>query len=440
MNNRTVKQVGIHNFPHLLTLMVALLISCSQDSPAIEEEVETPEMPSELYEITFDAREITTRVNGGQFEMSDVINVEAYSASGELYGKELYIYDLSAIFTSSNPFTIESQTALSYAAIYPADATLDNFSEEFTFSIETNQSAYANYEQSDMLVAKVSSTSLLKPELSFYHTMSIISVNIVGADSMDDISTKLYAQTTVLCNIAEETYQGSGENSTISPYITSSGFEAIVAPQELSAGTIVVMTIGDQEYTWTNHSSSTLLSGYRYNYIWSINPTTGESNITFDGMINDWADGNWSAGDVISGETDVVDNTYLSMDSTTFGRSGENLSGSFTLGDITFEYAGVNVSTDGESAYFEITQGGYIKNTIALSNLEKIIFDEDQGDIEDLVVAAGTTLETSVVLQSVVGTSYIIPHNGVYITLSVSTDGSSVKFKTIKFERTYDDE
>lgn len=432
----------------ILILSVITLISCGKDKSIIESNED-----DQFSEITFSVNDIATRVNGTQFEVSDAVNIEAYATSGELYAKELYIYDSSAIFTSSNPFSVDGQTALSYTALYPANATSESFFNDFTFNIETNQSTHASYEQSDMLVAKVASTSLLKPELSFYHTMSIITVSVVGVTSISDISAELYAQSTVECNIEEGSYQGSGSTNTISPYITSSGFEALVAPQQLSSGVISIMTIGEHEYTWESSMSSTLLSGYKYSYIWSIDEQSGESTVIFDGMINDWADGEWIHGDVVSGEegeesetgSDTSDDDGIVMNSDTFGKIGEGLSGEFTIEGVTFEYAGITVFEDGDVEYVEIDESGYILNTSLLSNLSKVIVDAYDDSIDGLVVW-GRTIDTEKFEYNFTTSSqespfsYAIPHSCVYIKLSASDESGGFKFKQIEFKQEYEDE
>ncbi len=419
-------------------LLIIASSSCDRDSVIIEggEEITT----DTLSEVTFWASDIITKVSGTQFEMSDVINVEAYTSLGELYGKELYLYDISAIFTSSSPFMMDGQTALSYTALYPANATSRNFADDFIFNIETNQSTLASYEQSDMLVAKVASTSLLMPELSFYHTMSTIAVSVVGVSSTSEISAKLYAQSAVECNIEAGTYQGSGSTNAILPYITSSGFEALVAPQQLAAGTIVIMTIGEHEYIWENNMSSTLLSGYKYNYIWSIDESSGESSVTFDGMINDWASGEWTPGDIITGETETESDTSKVLNGEIFDSVGENLQGEFEINGVTFEYAGINITEVNESRYIEISDSGYILNTSALYNLSEVVVDDNSGDIENLVLSGGTTFDQLTVLKSLIESTYKIPHNSVYIKLSASDESGSFKFKEIEFKQEYTDE
>ncbi len=264
----------------------AVIASCAEQSLRDPESVKTNE-------ISFETEDIKSRVTGSQFDLNDVIAVEAYTTEGKLYASESYTYDGDFTFSASSPIEVQDGTTLSYAGLYPYRATTSSFLADFNFAIYTDQSIAANYTASDMLVSKVEQSAQIKPTMLFYHTMSIINVTLEGV-SADDSAVALYAKNNATVNITAESYQATGEVATFTPSMNSAGFSVIVAPQLLSPSDLATLTIGDDTYTWTLDTETTLLWGYCYNYTWTIDVVEATSEVEFTGAISDWSDANWN--------------------------------------------------------------------------------------------------------------------------------------------------
>ncbi len=333
---------------------VVALASCSTNDVA-------DVTPTVVDKITFATGDIKTRVSGSQFELGDAIKVEAYKTTGDLHASVEYSYDGSGTFTTNSPISQNGESKLSYAAVYPSNVTASTFATDFDFAIAADQSSADSYEASDLLVAKVSSTSLAKPTLSFYHTMSVINVTIEGATSLEGCAVTLFAKNNVTVNISNGTYQGSGDSADLTPLMTTDGFCVVVAPQTLAAAELAVMTIGDNTYTWSLDSESALLSGYRYSYTWTVDEETGDSEVTFTGLINDWTDGEWNSGSTEggddntgSGDTEQTEQTYTiaasdftEEDAATYDNNsvGIDLEDEVVMGDFTFSFTDGTANT-----------------------------------------------------------------------------------------------
>lgn len=348
----------------MLSAAVVAFTSCTKIGDDI--------VPATESSVSFTVGGIVTRVTGTQFDGGDVIAVEAYKTDGSLFASSEYFY-LNSIFTSLSMIDKGSESKLSYAAVYPSTTTTTSFDTDFSFVIEADQSAGDNYEMSDMLVAKVAETSLVEPSLTFYHTMTSIVLNIEGA-SVADCEVEIYAKNTVDSNISNATYEAVGDAVVITPAVNGeSGFKAIIAPQDLD-GKIASLIVNGVEYTW-DIAATTFLSGYRYSYTWTVDAESGDSEVTFDGLIEDWIDGdinydNDGDGDNEGGST---------FDTITF--DGSELPTSYsddtiTVGGCDFALSNVaNFSSMYETSgpiQFKGSVDSYIYNTMAIADLSQI--------------------------------------------------------------------
>ncbi len=387
-------------------------------------------------DVSFTTGDILTRVSGSQFEAADQIAVEAYSASS-LYATATYSYDGAGTFTTTEPITQSGSEALSYAAVYPADATTATFGNDFNFTIAADQSSAANYEASDLLVAQAAATTATTPTLTFYHAMSIIDVKITGVDSIADCTVALTAKNTAAVNIIDGSYVATGAATALTPYMTSEGFRVIVAPQDLASGELAVMTINGNTYYWDLTASSTLLSGYKYSYTWSVNEQSGDSDITFEGSINDWIDGEWGTTDEEDEDTESDQGGSSTSDFTistsTLGISGSVLSGSATIGGIDWTYGGISTDDNYGTIYIELDDAaGYITNTTELSGLKSITIVGNGYVNTNLVVTAGSSANPTTVITSNSadgsgwGSSYeyTIPDGTKYVKFAANQSGT----------------
>ncbi|MFI3286539.1 MAG: fimbrillin family protein [Rikenellaceae bacterium] len=403
------------------------LSSCSKEADV------TPS--TETNKVTFEAGDIQTRVSGSQFEYGDIAKVEAYSSNGAVYATENYTYDGNGTFSTLSPIVLEDNASLSYAAAYPSTATSGNFASDFNFTIKADQSGISNYESSDLLVAKVAATSSAKPTLSFFHTMSTINVTLNGV-SASNCTIALQAKNNATVNIADASYVEAGSVTTLNPYKTSTGFCVIVAPQTLAASNLATITVGGETYTWTLDSSSELLSGYRYNYTWTIDQVAGTSDVEFTGLINDWNDGEWNSGSTGGGDQGgdqggSTGSDEFTLSAETMGYAGaQDASGTVTVGGITWSYTGVSATDSYGTTYLSNENSGYIMNTTALSGNATTVTVTGNGYVNaNLVVTVGSSANPSTVLASTSpdgsgwGSEYVyeIPAGTTYIKFAVNS-------------------
>ena len=194
------------------------------------------------------------------------------------------------MFTSQTPILYKSETqALTFFAIYPA---VNDFTSVFEFQVKSDQTIGNNYEMSDLLTSKIEPTQEKCPQLSFYHRMSQVIINITsGGDSGGDLSINCKNQST--CDVANGIYTAIGGNIAITPVINgNTGFKAIIAPQVVAAGTaFATYEVNNMSYTWKPKTDLTFLSGKQYIYNWNL----ADREITLEGIINGWGNGGTSS-------------------------------------------------------------------------------------------------------------------------------------------------
>ncbi len=262
--------------------IVALLASCQKDLTGVEEQTGSDE-------VTFTSSiGSMTRVTDNSFDSGDEISVFAFDGASTYADNVMYCYN-GSIFTSETPIAYGQTKELSFTAIYPysvdASMTMD-------FAAAVDQSVDGAYEASDLLVANVSATSEVTPELVFSHTMSSLVVEFVDtAVDVTDAQILISAVVNASCDIAAASYVGNGDVEMVTPAETSTGYQAIVAPQSISTGDLLLtVEVDGNSYEWFATSDYTFVSGYQY----SLDVTITEDEtieVTLSAMIEDWNDG-----------------------------------------------------------------------------------------------------------------------------------------------------
>ncbi len=260
-----------------LSSCTLMLWSCATDS-----EISNPS--DSTLSVTF-TTEITSRVDTGGFELNDIISVAAYSGTTALSTNTLYSYD-GAIFNSQTPIEYEtSDQELTFTAVYPAQ---EGSIMSFDFEVIADQSIEDAYELSDLLTSSTQPTTVLQPELSFYHRMSSIVINIISDDDFSDATLSFNALNNVACDLSESTFEAQGNKTTIIAASNSNiGFKAILAPQTIDINSeFATLTIADKVYTWTLLEDLTFSSTRQYTFNWDV--VTNE--VSLSGIINDWGE------------------------------------------------------------------------------------------------------------------------------------------------------
>ena len=371
-------------------------------------------------EVSFTTGDIQSRVSGSQFEAGDAITVEAYS-DGALVKSQNHSYN-NSVFTASAPFELVDGESMSYTATYPINVTKGTFADDFSFAIAADQSEASAYEASDLLVANTDATSATQPSLSFYHTMSVINVTLKGVAADQNYSVELKAMNNVTANISKGTYVGTGSVASLTPLATTDGFCVVVAPQTLASAELATITIDGISYSWELKAESELLSGYRYNYEWTIDQVIGTSEVSFTGLINDWTDGEWGTAGSTNPDTD---NSYV-FDYEALGTAWLNDTDK-TLNGIDWHIDGMkNSGTYGNIgfSYFNEVGGSCYNKTAFGTGVTEIIVDLKSG--EPLTVYAGASENpTNEVAPTNAGNiyTYTVPASCPYVALKNNSTG-----------------
>ncbi len=270
-------------------LTVAMLYSCTS---ALTDDSTTPDVGGDSADvntaITFTPSvNGVTRVTSDLFEVEDQISVTALDSTDLFASNIIYAYD-GDIFTSDSPifFSDESQK-LTFLAVYPT--TTSALDGSFSFSALERQDTGDNFEMSDLLASVTAPTSDNCPTLDFNHMMTSIVMEIT-TPGYEDGELIIYADATATVEVSEGKCYASSNNSTkIYAYNSGDGsFKAILAPQTISAGTLMaVYSIGGETYEWNISASKSFDSGCRYTYQWDL----VENLVTLNGYINGWDDG-----------------------------------------------------------------------------------------------------------------------------------------------------
>ncbi len=251
-------------------------VSCSENTP--DSDILNPQ-DNEISFVT--SIYPPTRVVSDKFEAGNEISV--YAKDGEaLYSDNVSYAYTNGKFVSATPIIYkDTKQNLTFYATYPA---MDVDTKGFTFEIESDQSASKNFEISDLLTAETSATNNLIPELTFYHRMSMIVVDMIG-DAEGGVAS-ISAKNQAVCNLVDGEFTATGTNVTITPADNSSvGFKLLIAPQTIAAGEVFATYIVDgKTYTWDVDTSLVFEAGKQYTFDWSL----GDRAVTATGVIEGW--------------------------------------------------------------------------------------------------------------------------------------------------------
>ncbi len=270
-----------------------LLASCSKPGDGLDP------MPSiNGNEISFTNGGIKfTRVSNGQFDNGDVVTVRAFEQGAE-YDQATYSYSAPK-FTSSEPIKISEKQELSYQAIYPSDASFVG-----VHNIFADQSNVENYEQSDLLVATVEATDSPNPELVFRHVMSSIILNVKVLDNGEavsdaDLDVTFNLKSAANVDVNDESYTATGDALAVTPYSSVGNgssevynYSLITAPQIIAANSVIATVIVNSadKFQFTQIKDLEIESSKRYFITYTVDITTKESSVEFNGSIVDWED------------------------------------------------------------------------------------------------------------------------------------------------------
>ncbi|MFI3287410.1 MAG: fimbrillin family protein [Rikenellaceae bacterium] len=253
-------------------LVAALSLNSCQETQTTVEPANTVKFTSE----------ISTRVTGEQFDNGDAIAVFAFE-NGVLYqGNTMYTYS-NGTFSSDTPIELSSDDlSLSYGAAYPYSSDM---SSNGSFYINVDQSAEANYEASDLLVACTEATTSLTPQLVFNHAFSKLNITLESETvDLTDAIVEVKAVNCANVSVKDATYtaEGTAVNVRCLP-LGDNEYSVIFPPQSVSAQAgYMTIVAGGVEYVWNLSFNFTFESGKSYKSTVSIEAAVEEGDGTIE--------------------------------------------------------------------------------------------------------------------------------------------------------------
>lgn len=204
--------------------------------------------------------------------------------------------------TGSQPyFPATADGKVNIRAWYPATATTGIGAGNKTFTVQSNQSAYANYTASDLMFAFVDGQAPTtgKINLSFKHKLAKVTViikagaGVYGTPTivMKNVKPSVSFNLETLSSLTDVTGTGTATDITITSGATDSkGYSAIVPAQSFAAGTTLftIKMSGGKSYTYTIPSGSTqsFISGKQNVFTFTL---TGNGGITLTNSVTAWS-------------------------------------------------------------------------------------------------------------------------------------------------------
>ncbi|WP_366142767.1 fimbrillin family protein [uncultured Bacteroides sp.] len=298
-------------------LAASLLAACTQD--------EQPSLQGEM--LTF-----TASIEGGGLTRATVDNTwsggETVALQINAGGWLNYTADASGNLTG-NDYYWQNTDPVTVQGICPATAAGST-----TWSVESDQSSYRNYQSGDLLATGVTTVNYGNAaNLTFRHQTAKLVVNIVdGPIVPDDPEVTVGGYKLALTGTFTKPSSGSSfgtwtpgeQNGSITPYRlpypnTVAGktikvnYAALVIPQILDAGTkLISILINGQLYTYKLPLDITWKPGCVYTYTITVRAEGLE--VLVDDTIQDWTDGDSENGNA----TDLGDGYTVSEDGNTY--------------------------------------------------------------------------------------------------------------------------
>lgn len=180
---------------------------------------------------------------------------------------------------------------VSYYAYLPYDEAVTD--ENYSFTVQADQSSEANVKQSDFLLALPKTTTARNGNaiaVNFNHILSKLHVILQRGNELDaDVTftsvTLIGCALTTSINLhsGDVTSATSGQNESITLYSSQAGsqYECILVPQTISTNWKVSIVAGDKTYTFQSNDAVNFQSGMEY----TLSLTVGRDKVTLGGIV-----------------------------------------------------------------------------------------------------------------------------------------------------------
>lgn len=282
----------------IITAGVMITTSCSQDEKSIPDAADNGRNV-----MTFDAvhPSAATRVTETAFEKGDGMGVyvtesgKLLQIGGNAVNNECFIFNGGSWEGKRTVYWNEG--TFDVYAYYPYSKNVDD-TEDYSFSVASDQSTVAGYSQSDFLWAGVTGvTSSADPvKLTFSHQMSKVTVKVEKDASYEGNlpdNLEVYIHNTVadasvdLSTGGVEAARGAGFRSIKARKMANDTFTAIVVPQNLeSRRPLVEVVSGNVSYLMEGKMS--FRQGMNHTLTVVVSKSPEQTEIEIGGSIGGW--------------------------------------------------------------------------------------------------------------------------------------------------------
>ena len=240
------------------------------------------------------------------FVAGKTIFVEAYeTGEATAYASGTYTTGDAGALTGELHYPANNH-AIDLCAYYPGDIS----SSSTAFSVQTDQSADAGYQASDLMYATklTNKGSNATHNLVFNHALTKVVVNIVAGEGVtsENITgtpgvtavklnnTKPDAQLAIANGVITASQASSGSAADINITGTGASNVGIIVPQQVAAGAFITVTYNSIDYVYSLPEAKTFEGGKVYTYTLTL----GAKAITLTATsINEWTAGTGGEGE-----------------------------------------------------------------------------------------------------------------------------------------------
>ena len=290
---------------YLFLAASALMIAACSNEESGNQPVQNPEVISLSATVSGGMRASGANLQNAQFASGKGIFVEAYkTGASTAYATGNYTtQDASGTLSGSLTYPATGEN-IDICAYYPSTVS----SSTTSFTVQTNQSSDANYQNSDLMYATklVNKAKGSTHELTFNHALSKIIVNIVAGTGVESANiTSLVSAVKIkntkptagfaITNGAPGAITESGSVTDIEIKGTGAANEGIIVPQDVAAVAFIEVTYNGTQYTYNLGASKTFNPGEKYTYTLTLNA----SGISLKSLkINNWTEGTGGTGNI----------------------------------------------------------------------------------------------------------------------------------------------
>ncbi|MBE6176876.1 MAG: fimbrillin family protein [Rikenellaceae bacterium] len=275
---------------------MALLSACGKEQTP---EVYVPEEGEILLNMIHPHH--STRVNDTGFDADDQIGVYVTKSDLELQlvgnevNNELFIYNGTTWSSQRRVFWNEGTHNV--YAYYPYTAAVNDI-EDFSFSVQTDQSTDEGYSMSDFLWASSTGVAATNEpvNMQFEHKLSRVVVKLEKGEEFEgeiSESAEVYIDSTVPDAVIDLSTGDAAKDTFKSPSIirckqlANDTYAAIVIPQNLTSKVpLVEVVIGDVSYLM--YGKISLRPGFSHTIVVTLNHNPEKIKIDIGGSTGDW--------------------------------------------------------------------------------------------------------------------------------------------------------